>query len=100
MSDASWLASLRRTAEAQQHSTSDVHGVSVKPSQLLALIDIAERAGTSTRRSYRLANLLTQRELAYLSRAIFRQRADAPDDEPDLATHLDPLISIAKMHAK
>lgn len=42
---------------------------------------------------------LTDRELAYLSRAIFRQRLDAPGDEPILAAKLDPRISVARMRA-
>lgn len=46
-----------------------------------------------------LAEVLSERELAYLSRAIFRQRADAPDDEPDLAAQIDPLISVARMRS-
>jgi hypothetical protein len=49
------------------------------------------------RRSDRLARLLTERELAYLSRAIFRQRTDKPDDEPHLAEQLDPLVSVARV---
>jgi hypothetical protein len=49
------------------------------------------------RRSDRLARLLTERELAYLSRAIFRQRTAKPDDEPYLAAQLDPLVSVARM---
>jgi hypothetical protein len=48
----------------------------------------------------KLGRALTERELAYLSRAIFRQRMDAPDDEPELATRLDPLVSVARMRAK
>ena len=52
------------------------------------------------RRSERLGRLLTEQELAYLSRAIFRQRMDAPDDEPQLASQLDPLISVARTHAQ
>ena len=51
------------------------------------------------RRSDQLARLLTKRELAYLSRAIFRQRIDAPDDEPVMAARLDPLVSLARMRA-
>jgi hypothetical protein len=51
------------------------------------------------RRSDRLARILTERELAYLSRAIFRQRMDKPEDEPALAASLDPLISVARMHS-
>ena len=39
-----WFAALRHTAEAQHHSSGDTHGVSVKPSQLLALLGIAEAA--------------------------------------------------------
>lgn len=42
---------------------------------------------------------LSKEELAYISRAIFRQRIDKPDDEPTLASQLDPKISIARMHA-
>jgi hypothetical protein len=52
------------------------------------------------RRIDRLARVLTERELAYLSRAIFRQRIDRPDDEVALAAQLDPLISVARMRAK
>ncbi len=52
------------------------------------------------RRSDRLARILTERELAYLSRAIFRHRIDKPDDEPELAAQLDPMLSVARMHAK
>jgi hypothetical protein len=51
------------------------------------------------RRSDRLARLLTEQELAYLSRAVFRQRIDAPDDAPSLAAQLDPLISVARSSA-
>ncbi len=43
---------------------------------------------------------LSERELAYLSRAIFRQRMDAPEDEANLASHLDPKISLARDRAK
>lgn len=49
------------------------------------------------RRSDRLAHILTERELAYLSRAVFRQRMDKPDDEAELSASLDPLISVARM---
>lgn len=42
---------------------------------------------------------VTTKELAYLSRAIFRQRLDAPDDEPEVASSLDPKISIARIRA-
>ncbi len=52
------------------------------------------------RRIDRLGRLLTERELAYLSRAIFRQRTDRPDDEPELAAQLEPLVSVARMRAK
>jgi len=52
------------------------------------------------RRSDRLARVLTERELAYLSRAVFRQRMDKPEDEAGLASQLDPLISVARMRAK
>lgn len=52
------------------------------------------------RRSDRLARLLTARELAYLSRAIFRQRTDKPSDETELAAQLDPLVSVARSHAR
>ena len=48
------------------------------------------------RRHERLAQVLTKDELAYLSRAIFRQRTDKSDDEPKLASQLDPLISLAR----
>lgn len=48
------------------------------------------------RRIDRLGRLLTKRELEYLSRAVFRQRMDKPDDEPTLASQLDPLISLAR----
>lgn len=50
----------------------------------------------SRRRSIELAAILTEQELAYLSRAIFRQRLDAPEDSPDLAAQIDPLISVAR----
>jgi hypothetical protein len=43
---------------------------------------------------------LTERELAYISRAIFRQRLDRPDDEPHLIPSLDPKISIARLRAR
>lgn len=52
------------------------------------------------RRSDRLARILTKDELAYLSRAIFRQRMDAPDDSTVLASQLDPLISVARMNVR
>jgi hypothetical protein len=48
------------------------------------------------RRVDRLARLLTDQELAYLSRAVFRQRMDRPDDEPALAAQIDPLLSVAR----
>ena len=48
------------------------------------------------RRIDRLARVLTERELAYLSRAMFRQRMDKPDDSPDIAAKLDGLISVAR----
>ncbi len=51
------------------------------------------------RRSDRLGRLLTADELAYLSRAVFRQRMDAPADRPELAAQIDPLISVARMRA-
>ena len=47
-------------------------------------------------RSTLLADILTEDELKYLSRAIYRQRIDSPEDEPELASHLDPLISVAR----
>lgn len=43
---------------------------------------------------------LDEAELAYLSRAVFRQRVDAPDDEPELAARLDPKISVARIRAR
>lgn len=43
---------------------------------------------------------LSERELAYISRAIFRQRIDKPQDEPKLAAELDPKISIARARAQ
>ena len=43
---------------------------------------------------------LSERELAYISRAIFRQRMDKPDDEPELASKLDPKISVFRERAK
>jgi hypothetical protein len=43
---------------------------------------------------------LSEEELAYLSRAIFRQRTDKPDDEPVLASQLDPKISVARMRSE
>lgn len=52
------------------------------------------------RRIDKLARLLSERELAYLSRAIFRQRTDRPNDESDLAAQLDPLVSVARDRAK
>ncbi len=52
------------------------------------------------RRSDRLARVLGEAELAYLSRAVFRQRTDSPGDEPRLSSQLDPLISAARMRAK
>lgn len=42
---------------------------------------------------------LNEKELAYLSRAIFRQRLDAPNDEESLASKLDPKISVARQRA-
>lgn len=39
MASEPWLCAMRATAEAQRHSSGDVHGVSVKPSQLLVLLD-------------------------------------------------------------
>lgn len=42
---------------------------------------------------------LTEKELSYISRAIFRQRLDKPEDEPELASQLDPKISIARDRA-
>jgi hypothetical protein len=44
MSSEPWFSDLRHTAEAQRHSAGDVHGVSVKPSQLLALLDEVEES--------------------------------------------------------
>jgi len=43
---------------------------------------------------------LTEKELAYLSRAIFRQRIDKPDDEPELAATLDGNISVWRIRAR
>jgi len=43
---------------------------------------------------------LSDRELAYISRAIFRQRIDRPEDEPELASHLDPKISLARIRLR
>lgn len=43
---------------------------------------------------------LTEKELAYLSRAVFRQRIDKPDDEPELAATLDGNISVWRMRAR
>lgn len=43
---------------------------------------------------------LSEQELAYISRAIHRQRIDKPEDEPVLAAVLDPKISVARMRAK
>ena len=57
---------------------------------------ISPHVAEPKRRSIRLAEVLREEELAYLSRAIFRQRMDAPDDEPELASRLDPLISVAR----
>ena len=52
------------------------------------------------RRSDRLARILTKQELAYLSRAIFRQRMDRPNDSPAIAAQLDPLVSVARYRAE
>lgn len=43
---------------------------------------------------------LTYQELAYISRAIFRQRIDRPDDSPHLTPSLDPKISVARDRAR
>jgi len=43
---------------------------------------------------------LTYQELAYISRAIFRQRIDRPDDMPHLTPSLDPKISVARDRAR
>lgn len=51
------------------------------------------------RRADRLGRLLSESELAYLSRSIFRQRIDAPNDQAQLAAQLDPLVSVARMRA-
>lgn len=56
----------------------------------------APHVSKAKRRSYILADALSEEELAYLSRAIFRQRMDAPEDQPELAARLDPLISTAR----
>lgn len=40
---------------------------------------------------------LTEPELAYLSRAVFRQRMEKPNDEPFLAAQLDPKLSVARI---
>lgn len=58
------------------------------------------RRALRMRRSDKLSRLLTERELAYLSRAVFRQRMDKPDDEPVLAASLDPLLSVARMRTR
>lgn len=42
---------------------------------------------------------LTEKELAYISRAIFARRIDHPEDEPHLTPSLDPKISVARMRA-
>lgn len=52
------------------------------------------------RRIDKLGRVLTDSELSYLSRAVFRQRMDAPDDSPQLAAQLDPLISLARTKAR
>lgn len=39
---------------------------------------------------------LDEAELSYISRALFRQRIEAPEDEPELASRLDPKISVAR----
>lgn len=52
------------------------------------------------RRADKLARTLTPAELLYLSKAVFRQRTDKPDDQPDVAASLDPLISVARMGAQ
>lgn len=43
---------------------------------------------------------LTEKELAYLSRAVFRQRMDKPDDESELSATLDGNISVWRMRAR
>src|SRR4051812_14931647 len=43
---------------------------------------------------------LTEKELAYLSRAVFRQRIDKPDDEPELAATLDGNLSVWRIRAR
>lgn len=43
---------------------------------------------------------LSERELSYLSRAIFRQRIDKPEDEPEIAAALDPKISVARYRVR
>lgn len=51
---------------------------------------------TTNGRADDVAQVFTERELAYLSRAVFRQRTDKPEDEPELASSLDPLLSVAR----
>ncbi len=38
------IAALRATATAQHYSSQDIHGVSVKPSEVLALVEAVEAA--------------------------------------------------------
>lgn len=51
---------------------------------------------TTNGRADDVAQVFTERELAYLGRAVFRQRTDKPEDEPELASRLDPLLSVAR----
>lgn len=37
---------------------------------------------------------MTADQMAYLSRAVFRHRVDAPQDEPILVASLDPHVSV------
>jgi hypothetical protein len=43
---------------------------------------------------------LSERELSYMSRTIFRQRIDKPEDEPEIAAALDPKISVARYRVR
>ena len=51
-------------------------------------------------RSNQLAQILTDRELAYLSRAIDCQRHKIPGDEPTIAASLNTLIFLARTKSK
>lgn len=62
------LEELRRVATAQQYSSGDVHGVSVKPSVLLGLLDAADACS-------RALALLDGSEAAAIREGLARVRA-------------------------